>query len=651
MKKNIGVYICHCGGNISDYVDVHKVREIVEKEEGVALAKDMMFTCADSSQKEIIKDIKEQNLDAIVVASCSPKLHLHTFRNVAERAGMNQYNYIQANIREQCSWTHTDKPREATEKAVRLVRAAIGGVRYSEAMEQITIPATNAVLIIGAGVAGMRAAIDLADMGTDVVLIDKDHFVGGRTAQMGTLFSTNEKGEEVVGKLYSEIIKRGKIKLFTGTELDSISGSIGNFKTTIKVNPRFIPANADKDRLKEAMTESPGEVPDDFNFGLTKRKAVYKPNESAIPDIPAIDKELLVTYPEFLNKYKDCIDPDQETETLNFDVGAVILSTGFDPYEPEIGEYGYKKADNVITLQQLKRLIEISNEKLQYNNKEIKSVVFIYCVGSRQIDGENKYCARYCCTSAIHTSLLLKEKFGSMKSYHLYRDIRTYGKQELLFDEASRKGDIFFKFDADEPPVVEEGKERPLVKFKDMLTGNEEFNIEPDLVVLVTGMVPRKDSSSIGSILKTPIGSDKFFNEIHPKLKPVETVIGGMYISGTCQGPKNISESVASALSAAAKANATLSSEKIELEPTIIRINTETCEWCGKCLEICPYSCITEVEYTTKDGKKKKIAEVNKSTCKGCGMCAPVCPYNAIDIIGYTDNKIESMIDGLLKEV
>jgi len=650
MKEKIGVYICHCGGNISDYVDVHKVRDIIAQEEGVAISKDTMFACADSAQKEIIEDIKEQGLDAIVVASCSPKLHLYTFRNVAERGGLNQYNYVQANIREQCSWTHTDKPKEATEKAVRLIRSAVSRVRHSEALEQITIPATNSVLIVGAGVAGMRAALDLADMKTEVVLIDKDHFVGGRAAQMGTLFSTDERGEEIVEKLYNEIKQKSNIKLFTGAMLESMSGSIGNFQTQIKVSPRYIVKNADKDKLKEAMAESPGEIPDDFNFGLTKRKAVYKPYEKALPDMPAVDKEALGDNADYINKYNDCIDLNQQPETLNFDVGAVIVSTGFDPYEPQEGEYGYNKVDNVITLQQLKRLIEISDGKLQYNNKDINNVVFIYCVGTRQTEGENKFCARYCCTSAIHTALLLRKKFGNIKNYHLFRDIRTYGKQELLFDEASRIGDIFFRFDADDPPVVEGGN-KPQVKFKDVLTGNEEFQIEPDLVVLVTGMVPRKDSDSVGSILKTPVGGDKFFNEVHPKLKPVETVIAGTYICGTCQGPKNISESMSSALSAAAKANATLSSEKIELEPTIIRIDPEACVWCGKCLEICPYDAISEVDYTAADGSTKKIAEVNKSTCKGGGMCAPICPYNAIDIIGYTDNEIESMINGLLKEV
>jgi heterodisulfide reductase subunit A len=646
MKEKIGVYICHCGENIADYVDVKKVRDVVEKEPGVALAKDTMFACADSAQKEIIEDIKSKKLDAIVVASCSPKLHLFTFRNVAERAGLNPYNYVQCNIREQCSWAHTDKPEEATEKAIGLVRSAIGRVRFSEALEPIEISALNAVLIIGAGITGMRSAIELADMGTEVFLIEKSHFVGGRVAQMGDLFPADEKGEEIIKKLYVEIKKRNKITLFTGAELVSISGSVGDFEAKVKVNPKYTIPGCDKDKLKEAIDKCSNDVPDEFNFGLTKRKAIYKSYKNALPDMPVVDKDFFNPGKEFLETYKDCIDLDQKSENLNLKIGAVILSTGFDPYEPEEGEYGYEKIKNVITLQQIKRVIELSGDELVFNNKNINNIVFIYCVGSRQIEGENKYCSRYCCTSAIHTSLILKRKFKNIRSYHLYRDIRTYGKQEILYDEASRQGDIFFKFDPDEPPVVEDINGKTTVRFKDLLYDNEEFEIDPDLVILVTGMIPRKDSKTIAGILKTPVGSDKFFNEIHPKLRPVETVIDGVYICGTCQGPKNITEAINSALSASAKSNALISSGKIELEPIIAEVNPDACEWCGICAEICPYDSITKTDY-----KGKKVASVNKATCKGCGMCTPVCPTDAIDIIGYTNEEIESMIDGLTKEI
>ncbi|MCD6557294.1 MAG: CoB--CoM heterodisulfide reductase iron-sulfur subunit A family protein [Bacteroidales bacterium] len=640
MKNKIGVYICQCGGNISDCVDVEKVKTEIENEQGVVIAKTTMFACADSAQKEIINDIKENNLDAIVVASCSPKLHLFTFRNVAERAGLNQYNYVQVNLREQCSWAHSDRPKEATKKAVVLVKDGIARVRQSEALKQIKVPALNIVTIVGAGVSGMRAAIELADMGTNIYLIEKDYFVGGRIPQIGKLFETNEDGKEIIKTLYYEIKKRKKIRLFTGAEIKSLSGSVGNFEMKIAIKPRYIKLNYDKNNIKKAIQECNDETPDTFNFELTKRKAIYKNYETALPDIPVIDKDLLTVNKEFLGTYKDCIDINQKTEILNINTGAILLCSGFDSYEPKEGEYGYKKIKNVIKLQQFERIIELNSSTLTYKDKKIKNIAFIYCVGSRQIDGENKYCSRFCCTAAIHSSLTVKEKFKDIKSFHLYRDIRTYGKYEILYEDARRQGDIFIKFDENEPPLVEEIKETTHVKCKDLLYNRKELDLNPDLVVLITGMVPRKDSNLISSIIKTPLGRDNFFNEVHPKLRPVETVIDGVFISGTCQGPKNISESIKSSLSASVKANFLLNNEELKLEPIIANIDPDICEWCGKCIEVCTYNTITKVKY-----KGKFIAKINITTCKGCGMCATICPENAIDIIGYSDKEIEAMID------
>ncbi len=647
MKNKIGVYICHCGGNISDYVDVDHVREAVKDEPGVIIAKTLMFTCSDSAQKEMSEDIQSKSLDALVVASCSPKLHLYTFRNVAERSGLNPYNYIQCNIREQCSWAHSDKPKDATEKAIRLLRAAIGKARYSEALAAIKITALNSVLIIGAGVSGMRAAIELADMGTEVFLVEKNHFVGGRPPQMQELFQTDEKGKEIVEKLYNEIKSREKIKLFTGAEMEAISGSVGNFEAKIKVRPRYIIPGCDKGKLKEAITKCTDEVPDEFNFSLTKRKAIYKNYEGALPDIAVIDKDTFKPDKEFLETYKDCIDLNQKEEILNLKIGALLLCSGFDPYEPKEGEYGYKKDKNVITLQQFKRIIELNNnDKLKYEGKDIINIAFIYCVGSRQIDGENKYCSRFCCTAAIHTSLIVKKKFQNIKSFHLFRDIRTYGKQEILYDKACRQGDIFLKFNEEEPPGVEKKGEDTIIIIKDILSEGEEIEVGADLVVLVTGMVPRKDNEKIANIVKAPVGRDKFYNEVHPKLRPVETVIDGIFIAGTCQGPKNITESVKSSLSATAKAHSLISSGEIELEPIIAKINKNICEWCGKCFEVCDYGAIIKTEYNGET-----IATVNKAVCKGGGICMPVCPVDAIELDGYTNQEIESMIDAMTKEI
>lgn len=579
MKKRIGVYICHCGGNISDYVDVAELGKMFHKEENIVVSKDVMFACADSNQKDMIADIQANQLDGIVVASCSPKLHLHTFRNVAVRAGLNPMNYVQVNVREQCSWPHSDKPREATVKAAGLIRAGINRVIHSESLDNIEVEIKKSVLVIGAGVSGMKAAIELAKNGHEVFLIEKEFSVGGHVGQTGKVFMTGQDGKEIVDKLYQQIKSRNNITLFTGAVLDKVSGSLGNFQVEIKVKPRHL-------------------------------------NTSNISQI-------------------------KEDEHMTFIVGSVLVATGFDYYQPKEGEYGYGQFPQVITLPEFNQLMDKSEGELMYQDKPVGSVAFIYCVGSRQTKGENKYCSRTCCNAAVHTSLQLKEKFGNIRAYHLFRDIRTYGKHEVMYEASCRQGDVYLKYEEKELPVISAEGKKMLVKVKDYLTAKKEIEIPVDMVVLVTGMVARADSARISEHLKIPVGNDKFFNEIHPKLKPVETVIKGVYIGGSCQGPRNISESVQSALSAAAKVNTLLSKDTISVDPIIARINPDACIWCGKCADVCDYTALKEVE-----AGGKRIAAVNKAVCTGCGICAPVCPENAIEVAQFTDKEIESMIDG-----
>jgi len=646
MKQRIGVYICHCGGNISDYVDVEELGKMFHLEENVVVFKDVMFACADSNQKDMVADIQANNLDAIVVCSCSPKLHLHTFKNVASRAGLNPSNYVQVNIREQCSWPHSDRPREATVKAAGLIRAGINRVSFSESLENIELSVKKSALVIGAGVSGMKASIDLARSGNEVFLIEKDYFVGGRIAQKEKLFPTNQSGKEVVAFLYNEMKKFPNITIFTGATVEKVSGSLGNFNVDIKVKPRYINPNADKKAVKRAMEECPVTVHDDFNLGLVERKAIYKNYPEALPDVPVVVAEALKDANDFTGKFASTLNLNEEAQTLSLIAGSVLVTTGYDHYEPKEGEYGYKTISNVVTLPELNRLMEMNPEKLVYNGKQINSLAFIYCVGSRQTKGDNKYCSRQCCTSTIHTSLQLKEKYKDIQTYHLYRDIRTYGKQELMYAESSKQGDLYFKYEEKEMPVVSVDGKSTIVKVKDYLTAKKEMEIEADLVVLVTGMVAREDATTISELFKIPIGRDKFFNEIHPKLKPVETVIKGVYIGGTCQGPKNVSESVQSSLAGASKITALLKSGTVMVDPITARINTDACTWCGKCTDVCDYTAIKEVLFG-----EKHVAGVNKAVCTGCGICAPVCPVNAIEIAQYTDNEIESMIDGFMQDV
>ncbi len=644
MKQKIGVYVCHCGGNIADYVDVLKVVEKVKSQPGVVIAKNTLFACADSAQKEIVADIQENHLDAIVVASCSPKLHVPTFRGVAERAGLNPYNYVQVNIREQGSWAHSDDKAGATEKAIRLVKGGIARVSESEALEPIKIPAQNVVAVIGAGVGGMRSAIELADMGTEVYLIEREFFVGGRTAQWGVLCSCEGTGKDIVSKLYNEVLKRPNIKLFTGAEVIEHGGSMGNFKIKIRIKPRRVKEACNPEQLQKAIDVCPVEVEDEFEFGLKKRKAIYKNYDSEYPHIPAIDFENCTLCGKCV-KVCENIDLEQKEEFLEFTVGTVIANTGFDPYEPQKGEFGYKEIDNVITLQQFKRIIDEDNNKdLVYNGKKIKTIAYIYCVGSRQGEGGNQYCSRYCCTSAIHTAILVKKKYNDITNLHFNRGIRTYGKQEIYYEESSKLGDIYLQSFLKDLPTVEQRNGKAFVKIKDYLTKNKELESQADLIVLVTGMEPRKDNA-IGDLLKIPKGRDGFFNEIHMKLRPVETVIDGILIAGASQAPKNINETLNSSLSAAAKASSILIKGELSLEPLLAQINPDACEWCDKCTAACPFGAIDQVETNGK-----KVAKINISSCKGCGMCLPVCPTDAIDLLGFTNKEMERMIDALISE-
>jgi len=573
MKERLGVYICHCGGNISDYVDVEKVRAAVEHEQGVVIAKTTMFACSDTNQTDMVQDIHEHNLDGVIVASCSPKLHLTTFRNVTERGDLNKYTYVHANIREQASWAHSDDKLGATEKAIRLVKAAIAKSRYADPLFPNQFEAEKTIAVIGGGIAGMKAALSLAEKKSNVILIEKENRLGGHTAEWGSLFMTDEKGFELTTRIESDLRKYNNVTILTGAEVTDTKGSIGNFELKIRRRPQ---------------------------------------------------KE------------------DDPMEIIELHVGSIVVATGYDHYLPKQGEYGFGTSEVVITLPEFKQLVDKSAGKsLEFNGKKINNIAYVYCVGSRQNEGENTYCSRFCCTSVIHTAIEAKKKFKGIQNIHLTRGIRTYGKQELLYAESLQMGDLYLQFDEHNLPEIRTEGKKTVVTVKDILSAGKEMEMEVDLVVLVTGMVPRADQS-IGTMLKLPKGRDRFFNEIHMKLRPVETVIDGVTIAGTCQGPKNISESVNSALSAATKSFSYISKGTLETEPIIAEINQDICSWCDKCSNACPFDAIEQIETGGR-----KVASVNPMVCKGCGMCAPVCPVDAINLIGYTSEEMMSMIDAL----
>jgi len=620
LRERIGVYICHCGGNISDFVDVKKVVDAVKDLPGVAVARDFVFMCSEAGQELIKEDIKNLNLDGVVVASCSPHLHEKTFRDAAKAAGLNPYLLEHVCIREHCSWVHSDDKEAATRKAIWIVKTAIAKVSLARELHPIRLDMKNEAIVIGGGIAGMRCAIDLARAGSIVHLIEKSPFLGGRVAQIYKLYPSGKSGCEIVKELVEEIKKHPNIKVYTNAEVISAEGALGDFKVKIKVNPRYV-----TEKSKDLIDKCPVEVPDEFNYGLTKRKAIYI-REFSYPDIPVIDVEACT-------KCGECSpDFNQQPQIIELNGSLIILATGFKPYEPKEGEFGYKVYSEVVTLPVFERLLALSDGKLIYNGKEIRDIVFIYCVGSRC--EEHEYCSRYCCVATLNASLAALEKFKDVRIYHVYRDIRAYGKYEKYYEEAGRNRVLFIRYDPEEPPVVEKVGDRLIVRVKDMLTGGEELEIPADLVVLSVGMEP--EMSDVFTMLRAPFSRDGFLQEVHPKLRPVETAIAGVFLAGACQGPKDTVEATASASSAAAKANTYLIKGYAELEPFVAEIDPEKCDGCGECVDECPTRAIS-----IKDGK----AVVNEALCKGCGACGGVCPNKAINLRGYYYDQLEKMVE------
>jgi heterodisulfide reductase subunit A len=569
-ERRIGVYICHCGGNISDYVDVAAVREALKDEPGVVVAETTMFACSDGTQHDMINDIQNEGLDGLVVASCSPKLHQITFRGVAKRADMNPYAYTQVNIREQDSWVHGDDPVGATEKAIGLVRAGIAKSRNSVDLVPLVVETTSATMVVGAGIAGLRAAIGLADVGLHVYLVERQPAMGGWVGTFGAMYPSDQIGRDQVAHLVQEVAKRPSITVFTNAELVGKSGSFGNYIAEVRINA----------------------------------------------DTP---------------------------ETIRSTVGSIVIATGFDTYDPEAGEFGYG-INGVVTLPEFKAMVDASDGTLTHAGSRVRTITYIYCVGSRQPAGGNEYCSKFCCAASCHASIQVAKLDPAIHQYHLNRDVRTYGRYELLYTQAREEGAVFLRYPDDTPPTVElTAKGQLIVTTIDALTQSEELTIPTDLVVLVTGMVPRANEGLTG-LLKLPVGDDGFYNEIHPKLRPVETVVDGVMIAGTCQGPKTSSEAVASGLAAVAQSAAILKKGVAELDPLVAIVNGASCTGCGECLKGCPYDAI---EQSMCDGRN--VALIIPSVCKGCGGCVPLCSEDAIDLLGYTDVQMRAMIDGLVE--
>ncbi|MGQ9460298.1 MAG: 4Fe-4S binding protein [Candidatus Bathyarchaeaceae archaeon] len=648
----IGVYVCHCGVNIAAVVDSEAVAKYAATLPNVVVAKDHVYMCSAPGQSMIKEDIKEHKLNRVIVASCSPIMHEPTFRRCVSEAGLNPYLFEMANIREQCSWVHPKEPEKATQKAKDLVRMAVAKARLLERLHGKEAGVTLRALVIGAGIAGMRSALDLADRGFEVYLIEKAPSIGGRMAQLNELYPTGEYALDVLKPVMDAVMSHPKIKVFTNSKLEALDGFIGNFKATIIVKPRYV--RNECDLCGNCETVCPVEVPNEFDFGLSKRKAIYLSFAAALPRMYVIDYENCNKCGKCIEACKrGAIDLKEQPMKMEVDVGTIIVATGHDIYEPPKGEYGYKVYDNVITLHQLERLLDENGPtkgQLQIKGSTPKSVVFISCVGSRQepeiyqpIEKDqqlNRYCSRVCCTATFQNALTIKKKYPATRIYYLFRDIRTFGKgHEELYRKASETGVMFVKYKPETPPLVSKEGESLVVTVQDILTENETLAIPVDLVVLNVGVVPRADASEIQDKLRIPRGADGFFQEVHAKLRPLDTAIDGVYLAGTAQGPKDITDSAAQGSAAAAKACIPLARGKVYVELTIATVNEDLCSGCRICEAVCEYGAI---EMQEKGGKL--TSKVLEALCKGCGTCGASCPTGAITMRHFTDNQLIAQV-------
>lgn len=663
-ELRIGVYTCYCGGNISDVVDCEGVAKTLGKLPNVVTSRTSEAMCSDAGQAMIEEDIKQNGVNRVVIGSCTPFLHEQTFRNAVSRAGLNPYCYHHVGIREQDSWVHHDDHEGATEKAIRLMRAGIAKARLLKALEPISLEAEQHALVIGGGVAGLQAAKEIARRGIKVTLVEKSPFLGGRMAQLEKIFPTGEMARDSLNDLIQEVTAHPNITIYTQAQVSAVKGYVGDFQVGVNRQPRGVHENFME--AQSAMAACPVEVPDEFNYGLTKRKAIYQPYSDSYPETPAIDWENCTKCGKCLEAVKQGIDLESEPETIELTAGAIVMATGFNPYEPRQGEYGYRQYPQVVTLPELIRIMAQpeNKEKLVWNGHPVRNVAMIHCVGSRQLedvnepqpDGKvNNYCSRVCCTATLRVANELREQYPQIQIFDLYQDIRTYGRgHEDYYVQASKNDVRFLRYHGEEPPEVtaaEPGDPYPvIVKVKDYLTWGRELEIPVDLVVLSVGFMPRQIDDLI-HMLKISPGPDRFLLEVHPKLRPVETAVSGIVLAGSAQGPMNIQESVAAASAAASKVAILLGKGNVELEPFVAHVNAERCNGSGECVKACAYEDAISLEAVSVNGKQVQRAVVSPANCTGCGVCVSACPNRAIDVEGFELSQYEAMVEAITADI
>jgi heterodisulfide reductase subunit A len=653
-EKRIGVYICHCGLNIAGTVDVEEVTKYAASLPHVVIARDYRYVCSDPGQELIKADIKELKLNRVVVASCSPRMHEHTFRKTCLAAGLNPYLYEHVNIREHCSWVHADR-KQATEKAKDLIRAAVQRVYYHEPLEIKEIRVNPDTLVVGGGIAGIEAALKIANSGRKVYLVEKEPSIGGHMIQLDTTFPTLDCSECIMTPKMSEVGHHHNIELLAYSEVEEVSGSVGNFKAKVRRKARYV----DEGKCigcGVCEQKCPWKVPSEYEVGLGQRKAVYIPFAQAIPNIATVDKDHCVYIQSGGKKCGACIkaceagaiDFDQTDQIVEIQVGAIILATGYDVFDAsQIPQYGYGKYDNVITALEFERMTCAggpTSGSIQLKDGRIpQSVAIIHCVGSRD-KNYREYCSKICCMYALKHAHHLRSKINA-DVYQMYIDMRCTGDAyEEFYRRVSEEGVVFIKgkvAEVTDRANSEEEKGRLVVVAEDTLLGRL-VRIPVDMVILCPAMIPRADAMEIARRFSITQKASGFFLERHAKLEPQVSAMDGIFLAGCCQFPKDIPDSVSHGRAAAAAALELIDRGSVAAEAAIACVDETLCHGCGICEEICEFQAPKVI---VKD--RRRVSTVNEALCKGCGACAVACPSGAMSVKHFTRDEISTMIKAL----
>ena len=663
----IGVFVCHCGENISATVDCAKVAERIGELRGVVHSVEYKYMCSDPGQNLIKDAIKEHNLTGIVVSACSPRMHEPTFRKATAEAGLNPFLCEMANLREHCSWVH-EKNDLTTEKAIDIVRTLVEKVKLNHALQPIKVPVTKTALVIGGGIAGIQTALDIANTGHKVIMVEKSPSIGGHMAQLSETFPTLDCSQCILSPRMVEAAQHENITLLTYAEVESVEGFIGNFKVKIRKKAKSI-----DEKLCTGCglctTKCPQKkIPSEFEQELGTRTAIYIPFPQAVPHKPVIDKERCTYYTKGKCKVCEVVCPtkairfDQEDEIVEYEIGAIVAATGFDiKHSDFFPEYGFGKYKDVIDGLQFERLASASGPtagviKRPSDGAEPKTIVFIQCAGSRDPAKGIEYCSKICCMYTAKHAMLYKHKVHDGNAHVFYMDIRSAGKNYEEFVRRAIEED-YVNYIRGRVSTVYERDGKLIVKGVDTLLGAQQVEIAADLVVLATAGVPNDGAEELAQKLHISYDKYKFFSEAHPKLKPVETNTAGIFLAGACQNPKDIPDSVSQASGAAVKVAALFSQNELTRDPLIAYVNRtappvySTCVGCELCVPVCPYQAIFIEEIKSRDGKLlKRAAKINEGLCQGCGTCVSICRSNSIDLHGYSNNQVYAEVVALLNE-